>query len=128
MLLGPQLFLDSLLYTALPTQIDRRFDEVDEDAAVRPTIIKPGEVWTKRSQAGLISDVKESHLREDDQRKERDGAFDLLDALSRSGTLGEASLAARRPHAGRAPAARKPLTGCVPAARRPHAEMFFPGG
>ena len=72
-----------MLCTALPTQIDRRFDKLDRDSAVRPTIIKPGDIWTKKSQAGLISDMKESLLGEDEQREERDKAFDLLDALYR---------------------------------------------
>lgn len=74
-------------YTALPKLIDRRFDQLDEDSAVRPTIIKPGDVWTKRSQAGLLSDMQESLLGEEEHREERERAYDLLDALSRSGSL-----------------------------------------
>eukprot|EP01062_Namystynia_karyoxenos_P084370 TRINITY_DN990_c0_g2_i1.p1 TRINITY_DN990_c0_g2~~TRINITY_DN990_c0_g2_i1.p1 ORF type:complete len:933 (+),score=299.99 TRINITY_DN990_c0_g2_i1:85-2799(+) len=74
-------------YTGIPRMLDRRFDESGDGAAVRPTIIKLGEVWTKRSQSGVISDVKEEQLCELQQRKERDSAFDLLDALSRSGAL-----------------------------------------
>eukprot|EP01062_Namystynia_karyoxenos_P072274 TRINITY_DN682_c0_g1_i7.p1 TRINITY_DN682_c0_g1~~TRINITY_DN682_c0_g1_i7.p1 ORF type:complete len:992 (+),score=416.86 TRINITY_DN682_c0_g1_i7:116-2977(+) len=74
-------------YTEIPTALDQRFDKLDEDAAVRPTIIKIGDGWKKKSQAGLISDMKETTLGQAQQRTERDRAFDLLDALSRSGSL-----------------------------------------
>eukprot|EP01062_Namystynia_karyoxenos_P084367 TRINITY_DN990_c0_g1_i1.p1 TRINITY_DN990_c0_g1~~TRINITY_DN990_c0_g1_i1.p1 ORF type:complete len:944 (+),score=307.67 TRINITY_DN990_c0_g1_i1:91-2922(+) len=74
-------------YTALPRALDRRFEQLDDDSAVRPTIIKPAHVWTRQSQAGLISDVKQEELTEPEQRTERDKAYDLLDALSRSGAL-----------------------------------------
>jgi len=74
-------------YTLLPQLLDRKFEEFDEDSALRPTKISTGEVWAKRSQAGLISDVKTVQLREHEQRDEKTRAFDLLDALSRSGVL-----------------------------------------
>eukprot|EP01065_Artemidia_motanka_P051880 TRINITY_DN921_c0_g1_i2.p1 TRINITY_DN921_c0_g1~~TRINITY_DN921_c0_g1_i2.p1 ORF type:complete len:882 (+),score=165.88 TRINITY_DN921_c0_g1_i2:64-2709(+) len=78
----------ALDYTSLPRSLDSTFLALDEDAAVRPTIIKPVEgMWTKKSQAGLLSDAVSNSLYEAEQRTEKDRAFDLLDALSRSGSL-----------------------------------------
>jgi hypothetical protein len=77
----------SVDYTQIPIELDRRFQELDEDSALRPTIITPGKVWTLRRQKSLLSKAEESTLRKEGQREERDRAFDLLDALSRSGSL-----------------------------------------
>lgn len=81
-------------YTRIPVELDQKFEAIDEDGALRPTIINPGDVWSKTSQKGLLSGSTEATLTDDDQRDERDKAFDLLDALSRSGalTVEEASL------------------------------------
>lgn len=81
-------------YTQIPLELDRRFEELDEDNALRPTIIKPGRTWTLRRRESLLSEPEVSTLGEAEQRSERDRAFDLLDALSRSGSLpiAEASL------------------------------------
>lgn len=74
-------------FTAIPALLDKRFDKLDEDSALRPTIIKPGKVWSLRSQDGLLSDPKNSTMRTDAQKKAKDAAYDLLDALTRSGVL-----------------------------------------
>ncbi len=85
---------DGVDYTRIPVELDQKFEAIDEDGALRPTIINPGDVWSKTSQKGLLSGSTEETLTGDDQRGERDKAFDLLDALSRSGalTVEEASL------------------------------------
>jgi len=66
----------------------------DEDGAARPTIINPGEVWTKKSRKWLLSPEDESTLEGDAIIAEKNKAFDLIDALSRSGGIpfDEASL------------------------------------
>eukprot|EP01062_Namystynia_karyoxenos_P072277 TRINITY_DN682_c0_g2_i1.p1 TRINITY_DN682_c0_g2~~TRINITY_DN682_c0_g2_i1.p1 ORF type:complete len:1004 (+),score=317.32 TRINITY_DN682_c0_g2_i1:78-3089(+) len=74
-------------YSALPGVLDKRFDILDEDAAVRPTIITPGDSWRRKSQPGLIGDPTEETLDEDKQREARDEAYDLLDALTKSGAM-----------------------------------------
>lgn len=74
-------------YTRIPGELDRKFDEIDEDSALRPTIINPGDVWTRSSQKGLLSDPVEASIVADQQETEQNKAFDLLDALSRSGAL-----------------------------------------
>lgn len=55
------------------------------DSGVRPTILKAGERWSKNFQKSLLSNKMDSSTPE--LKTERDAAFDLLDALSRSGAL-----------------------------------------
>jgi hypothetical protein len=78
---------DLIDFTKIPSELDSEFERLDEDSALRPTIIKPGTVWTKRSQASLLSDPSTTSLAADEQKREKNRAFDLLDALSRSGAL-----------------------------------------
>ncbi len=58
---------------------------MDKEGAVRPTIINPGKTWTKSSKKSLLAESTTSNLNVDDQKKERSAAFDLLDALTKSG-------------------------------------------
>jgi hypothetical protein len=74
-------------YTAIPGALERRFEQLDKEGAVRPTIINPGSMWTKRAQKALLADPTTSTLGVDEQKREKSRAFDLLDALSRSGGL-----------------------------------------
>jgi hypothetical protein len=41
--------------TEVPGRLDRKYEELDEDSALRPTIINPGKVWTKKFQSTLLS-------------------------------------------------------------------------
>eukprot|EP01104_Vermistella_antarctica_P010587 TRINITY_DN2837_c0_g1_i1.p1 TRINITY_DN2837_c0_g1~~TRINITY_DN2837_c0_g1_i1.p1 ORF type:complete len:269 (+),score=135.51 TRINITY_DN2837_c0_g1_i1:1-807(+) len=74
-------------YTLVPKELEGKFDRLDPDGALRPTIIHPGKVWKKRAQAALLGKATTSTLEGDDQAEEKTRAFDLLDALSRSGSL-----------------------------------------
>merc|ERR1719360_387899 len=74
-------------YTQVPREMDQRFERLDVDAALRPTIIKPTDTWTKRAQKALLAKPTTETLRKDEQKRERDAAFDLLDALTKSGGL-----------------------------------------
>merc|ERR1711974_17964 len=74
-------------FTKLPGILNKRFDELDTDAALHATILKTGEIWNKKFQKGLLSDQEEETLGEEKQQLEKSKAFDLLDALSRSGAL-----------------------------------------
>jgi len=74
-------------YTQVPREMDQRFERLDVDAALRPTIIKPADTWTKRAQKALLAKPTTETLRKDEQKRERDAAFDLLDALTKSGGL-----------------------------------------
>lgn len=72
-------------FTAVPRKLDSRFDELDLDAALRPTILKPDYTrWTRKFQKSLLSSEQTDTP---DVRTEKNKAFDLLDALSRSGSL-----------------------------------------
>jgi len=62
-------------------------EALDEDAALRPTLISTGPVWTKRSQRSMLASPSTATLGSEDQSRLKDAAFDLLDALSRSGAL-----------------------------------------
>jgi len=72
-------------YTQLPHRLDANYLKFDSDAVLRPTKIDLAAVWTKQEQPGLLGDSRSRQLREADQRAETNKAFDLLDALSRSG-------------------------------------------
>lgn len=74
-------------YTQIPKILEQAFTQVDTEGAVRPTIINPGITWTKRAQKALLAGPTTSSLGVDEQKSEKNRAFDLLDALSRSGGL-----------------------------------------
>lgn len=57
------------------------------DASVRPTIIKPANVWSKRHKKTLLSAEETLPLTAAEQSDERQRCFDLLDALTKSGVL-----------------------------------------
>jgi hypothetical protein len=78
---------DVVDYTRIPGELDRRFEALDEDDALRPTIINPGDAWSRTSQKGLLSAPTTAPLLAREQKTEKHKAFDLLDALSKSGAL-----------------------------------------
>ena len=74
-------------YTQYPSKLDKAYEVYDVDSALRPTIINPSNHWTKKSQKRLLDSPTTTYLNEDSLGKEKNAAFDLLDALSRSGAL-----------------------------------------
>jgi hypothetical protein len=74
-------------YTKFPSLLDRRYEELDSDSVLRPTIINAGSVWSKKSFKSLMSEAETKSLHTDDQVLEKNAAFDLLDALTKSGAL-----------------------------------------
>merc|ERR1712039_995444 len=74
-------------YTQVPRDLDRRFEELDVGRSLRPTIINPSQVWTKKAQKALLAKPTSTTVTADEQKKEKDAAFDLLDALTKSGAL-----------------------------------------
>ena len=74
-------------YTQLPTQLDSQYERLDTDSALRPTIINPSTPWQKKSQAALLATPTTRSLDTEGQKSEKDAAFDLLDALTRSGAI-----------------------------------------
>jgi hypothetical protein len=73
--------LVSIDLATIPKRLDAIFERFDKDGAVRATVLK-----VKRQQ-NLVSKLQEGILGEDECRSEMNKAFDLLDALSRSGSL-----------------------------------------
>jgi len=78
---------DTIDFTKYPKLLESRFDEIDSELTVRPTIINPSFPWLKSSQSSLLSPRLSSTITESNQTEMKDAAFDLLDALSRSGAL-----------------------------------------
>jgi hypothetical protein len=78
---------DHVDYTKIPELLDSKFEELDEDSSLRPTIINPGTTWTKKYHADLLSPSVTITLTSKEQEAERRKAFDLIDVLSKSGTL-----------------------------------------
>eukprot|EP00437_Effrenium_voratum_P016221 CAMPEP_0181445170 /NCGR_PEP_ID=MMETSP1110-20121109/25449_1 /TAXON_ID=174948 /ORGANISM="Symbiodinium sp., Strain CCMP421" /LENGTH=931 /DNA_ID=CAMNT_0023569205 /DNA_START=73 /DNA_END=2868 /DNA_ORIENTATION=+ len=74
-------------YTEVPSQLDADFEQLDPDSALRATIVSCGASWTKRSQAKLLAQQTTETLDAEKQKREKDAAFDLLDAMTKSGAL-----------------------------------------
>lgn len=74
-------------YTKFPKLLDQRSELLDTDSALRPTIIKPSDRWVKIEKQGLLSRQTTRVLDPSGQETEKRRAFDLLDALTRSGAL-----------------------------------------
>jgi hypothetical protein len=78
---------DLVDYTRIPAELDRRFEAIDEDNALRPAILHLGAVWTRTSRQGLLVAPSTHSLHAKDQKTEHNRAFDLLDALTKSGAI-----------------------------------------
>ena len=74
-------------FTLLPKVLDKMYETHDKEGAVRAITIKIGETWTHTSSPSLLSSPTKKSLSQEDQKKEKNQAFDLLDVLSRSGEL-----------------------------------------
>lgn len=74
-------------FTAMPKKLNKILEQYDKDSAVRTTTIKTGDVWKRKRQENILTKLHESELSDDDRRVEKNKAFDLLDAVSRSGSL-----------------------------------------
>ena len=78
-------------FTLLPHLLDEKLDKYDTDHALRSTVLTTGSKWTRRRQANLLVPPQSTELNPAAVDQETQKAFDLLDALSRSGTLPIAS-------------------------------------
>jgi len=74
-------------FTLIPKIIDAHLEEHDKDGALRSTIVKAGTDWTRRRQENLLLPMVEDVLTSSEIDQEKQKAFDLLIALSRSGSL-----------------------------------------
>ncbi len=78
---------EAIDYTRIPGELDKKFEAFDEDGALRPTIINPADVWSRTASKGLLAEPTTATMFTKEQKDEKNRAFDLLDALSRSGAL-----------------------------------------
>ena len=74
-------------FTLIPQILDAAVEKSGEGNALRSTTIKTGEDWVRSRQENLLTGLKKQSLNAEDIKKEKHKAFDLLDALSRSGSL-----------------------------------------
>ena len=76
-------------FTLVPKLLDASYEKYDPEAPLRPTTIKVGNQWILTSQRSLIQKKQKttSPLQKSERKSAKDQAFDLLDALSRSGVL-----------------------------------------
>jgi hypothetical protein len=73
-------------FTLIPQILDEAVERCAQSTALRSTTVKTG-VWNRRRQENLLTDPKQIQLSPDDVKREKNKAFDLLDALSRSGSF-----------------------------------------
>jgi len=71
----------------IPKTLDSKFSKMDVDDAVKPIILNLAKKWELTRQSTLLSEPQTTTIDVPTQEQERKAAFDLLDALSRSGTL-----------------------------------------
>ncbi|EJK49929.1 hypothetical protein THAOC_31144, partial [Thalassiosira oceanica] len=74
-------------FTLIPKQLDQLVERKVDAASLRSTTIKTSSNWTRNRQMNLLSKPERHSLDTDGIRREKSKAFDLLDALSRSGSL-----------------------------------------
>jgi hypothetical protein len=74
-------------FTKYAGLLDRKYEELDPDSALRPTIINPSDQWTKKSTKSLMSEPTTALLTATELSDAKQATFELLDALTRSGAL-----------------------------------------
>jgi len=84
---GEGLSTELIDYTKVPGTLDSKFEKLDEDSALGATIVSASDTWTKKYQKGLLSPQEEQTVLTPEQVQEKNKAFDLLDALTKSGAL-----------------------------------------
>jgi hypothetical protein len=74
-------------FTLIPKILDMKLEKYDTDSALHSTIIKAGSSWTRKRQENFLTRPISSTLQSDEIATEKKKAMDMLDAISRSGTL-----------------------------------------
>ena len=78
---------DVVDFTLLPKLLDTAIEKLNDESSMRSTIIKTGQEWVRNRQENLLSGRKKKRLGIEEIKLETNKAFDLLDALGRSGSL-----------------------------------------
>ena len=74
-------------FTLMPKLLDAKIEKHSPSGALRSTIIKSSDSCLCWRQKNLLSSPERRFLKSEDLKSEKEKAFDLLDALSRSGSL-----------------------------------------
>jgi len=74
-------------FTVIPKVLDARMEQLDTDNALRSTIIKTGPEWQWQQSNLLLTETSTTTWSSDNMETAKKSAIDLLDAISRSGTL-----------------------------------------
>jgi len=73
--------------TTIPQKLEQTFERLSVAGEVRPGILRLGGDFSKRYKPSLLANVRAMVLGTEDQKEEKNKAYDLLDSLSRSGSL-----------------------------------------
>jgi hypothetical protein len=74
-------------FTSMPKLLDSTIEKYNKDSALRSTKIKTSDTWSRCRQENLLTKAVKTTLYSSEVKTETNKAFDLLDALSRSGSL-----------------------------------------
>jgi len=83
----PQAVDDPEDYTKIPKKLDKSFQDLDEDHALHSTIISASEAWQQTHQESLLAAPAVRTMVPRHLTEEKNKAYDLLDALTRSGVI-----------------------------------------
>ena len=77
----------SVDFTLVPKKIDAAVEKSRDPTSLRSTVVKTSDNWVRNRQENILTSSKQHKLNPDEIKNEKNKAFDLLDALSRSGSL-----------------------------------------
>jgi len=77
----------SVDFTSIPKTLDSTIEQFNKDSNLRSTKLKTKESWSRKRQPDLLTKPTTTSLSASDVKSESNKAFDLLDAISRSGSL-----------------------------------------
>ncbi|KAL7479988.1 hypothetical protein ACHAW6_005701 [Cyclotella cf. meneghiniana] len=84
---APSPFQNFVDFTLVPKILDAAVERIAKHTFLRTTVLKTSDNWVRNRQENLLTGLKKQKLNPEDVKKEKNKAFDLLDALSRSGSL-----------------------------------------
>jgi hypothetical protein len=74
-------------FLSIPRILDSKIELLDSDSFLHSTRVSVGPMWSLTTQANLLSDKTVQRLSKKEQPEARNKAFDLLDAITKSGSL-----------------------------------------
>mmetsp|Transcript_6922 Transcript_6922/g.16177 ORF Transcript_6922/g.16177 Transcript_6922/m.16177 type:complete len:387 (-) Transcript_6922:93-1253(-) len=74
-------------FTSIPKKLDSTIEKFDKDSTLRSTKLKTKDTWSRKRQPDLLTKPDTKTLWAKDVKSESNKAYDLLDAISRSGSL-----------------------------------------